>query len=53
MSEITNSAKTTRERFMASVQDEMAAFEKREHELRKQARMDRAAELRLPISIES
>ncbi|UZE50496.1 hypothetical protein ONR75_07340 [Rhodopseudomonas sp. P2A-2r] len=53
MTEIKSSTRTTRERFMASVRDEMAAFEKREHELQKQARKERAAELRLPVYIES
>lgn len=53
MTEITNSAKGSRESFTALVQNEMAAFEKREHEFRKQAKKDRAAELRLPVYIEN
>jgi hypothetical protein len=52
MTEMTNSASASRESFMALVQNELAAFEKREHELRKQAKKDRAAELRLPVDIE-
>jgi hypothetical protein len=53
MTEITNSAKSSRESFTALVQNEMAAFEKREHEFRKQAKKNRAAELRLPVYIEN
>lgn len=41
----------TRERFMQAAQKEMAKFERREIEFRKQDRRERAAELHIPLKI--
>jgi hypothetical protein len=40
--------RTPRDRFLEAVQQELAAFERREHEFSKIERQERAAELHLP-----
>jgi hypothetical protein len=42
-------AKTPRDRLLEAVRKELAQFERRENEFRKQDREERAAELRLPL----
>jgi hypothetical protein len=41
---------TSRDRFMRAAEKEMAKFERREMEFRKEDRKERAAELRIPLS---
>jgi hypothetical protein len=40
----------SRDRFMKAAEKEMAKFERREMEFRKEDRKERAAELRIPLS---
>jgi hypothetical protein len=45
----TQIAVTSRDRYMQAAQKEMAKFERREIEFRKQDRKERAAELQMPM----
>jgi hypothetical protein len=51
MSARTQISKIPREHFMEIAQAEMDASEKRERELRRKAKRDRAAELKPPIAV--
>ncbi|WPO43203.1 hypothetical protein [Tardiphaga sp. 42S5] len=51
MSARTQISKTPRDHFMEIAQAEMDEFERRERELRRKAKRDRAAELKLPIDV--
>jgi len=49
MMEHTHMSATSRDRFMQAAEKEMAKFERRETEFRKEDRKERAAELRIPL----
>jgi hypothetical protein len=48
MTEHNQSVQTSRERFLEAAQKELASFERKESEFRKQVRKERAAQLNLP-----
>lgn len=51
MTDDTMLAETPRQQFMEVAQQEMVAFERKERELRRQAKQERAAALGLPIAV--
>jgi hypothetical protein len=48
MTEHNQALQTSRERFLEAAQKELAAFERKESEFRKQVRKERAVQLNLP-----
>ena len=49
MTELTQVAMTPRERFMQQAQEQLAAFEQRERNLRKKDHQERARQLNIPL----